>query len=532
MIMEIDIERTLYGPKGLEPFFWPVDRFAVMPARDMLTSNLMPLLRSQGDDPVAFVARLFPKWFLVEVMNVYYASSIIQAFHETDVGLVVPPRFKLLTTLLKGRKPCSQMFMRYARWPERPERLYYPKKILRELQWNRRPLKLLVPFDSESDVLMVVPTPQTLLRARYLKRYLRFSNLRSWFSPVPPEMMIRPAGVEHSSAFSSLMDLVAEAFDAGGQAFPGWGRSYVAGWCTQAFNFAAWHLERLRKNRSSLPQELWGNSVMTQVWLRLLAFVIRENGGRVVVNEHGTGNPHFDQTVTHFSAYTGCDEFCASSRASREMKIRTIRPELFYSGKPPQITSLPEKGRGSSAGAPPSSKLVKRHEKIHKIMYVPTAFHGERGRPLARISDVAYLDWQARLLGFLASLGMKVVVQPHPEGQSKSPKGFAESFGFTTHSKLFEDCRIEVDAYLIDFIASSTTAPILKSYKPVIFIDHNSPELLPEAKKLLRKRCWYIPAWDNADNRLQIDWKELKRALQAREHVFDMAFSNTYLGCY
>jgi hypothetical protein len=176
-----------------------------------------------------------------------------------------------------------------------------------------------------------------------------------------------------------------------------------------------------------------------------------------------------------------------------------------------------------------TARILSTTGPIKRVLYVPTAYHGERGKLRAVLQDIVYLDWQARLLGFLASRGLEVHVKPHPEGASKAPSGFAESFGFITHEGRFEDIDLEPDAYLIDYIASSTTAPILKSHKPVIFVDQRSPALLPEARELLRKRCWYIDTWDDAKNRLQIDWDNLDQALQAREHVFDMAFPDLYL---
>ena len=84
------------------------------------------------------------------------------------------------------------------------------------------------------------------------------------------------------------------------------------------------------------------------------------------------------------------------------------------------------------------------------------------------------------------------------------------------------------DAYIIDFIFSSSTSPILKSDKPVIFIDLGVPEILPEAKDLIKKRCYYIKATNSEDARLNIDWNILDKILKNKEHYIDMSFPDKY----
>ena len=161
-------------------------------------------------------------------------------------------------------------------------------------------------------------------------------------------------------------------------------------------------------------------------------------------------------------------------------------------------------------------------------MYVGTAFHGEGTRLRPIFHDLSYLDWQAQLLSHLRNLNVDLLYKPHPEGYSVGPVDFAESFGFRTITKPFEKINEEVDAYVIDFIFSSTTPAILKTDKPVFFINLGFPELLPEALELIKKRCYYLEAEYSSSSRLSIDFEKFDKFMMNSEHEFNTSFSDLY----
>ncbi len=117
-----------------------------------------------------------------------------------------------------------------------------------------------------------------------------------------------------------------------------------------------------------------------------------------------------------------------------------------------------------------------------------------------------------------------MIYKPHPEGATKVPLGFAESFGFQSTTKRFEEIDDIIDAYIVDFLFSSTTPLVLKTAKPVFFIDLGFPELLPDALKLIKKRCYYFRAKYSSDSRLNIDFKEFHRCINSEKHIFDTKF--------
>ena len=123
---------------------------------------------------------------------------------------------------------------------------------------------------------------------------------------------------------------------------------------------------------------------------------------------------------------------------------------------------------------------------------------------------------------------MDVIYKPHPEGATKVPDGFAESFGFKSNIKRFEEINENVDAYIIDFFFSSTTPSVLKKNKPVFFIDLGFPEVMPEALKLIKENCYYLKANYSNDSRLSIDFNKFDEFINNKKHTFNTSFSDLY----
>ena len=54
------------------------------------------------------------------------------------------------------------------------------------------------------------------------------------------------------------------------------------------------------------------------------------------------------------------------------------------------------------------------------------------------------------------------------------------------------------------------------------------PELLPEARALLERRCSFVRITFGPDNRAQADWEALRAILEAEEHEFEMTFPDAF----
>ena len=521
-IIDFDIAKMAWDRHGVLNFVWPYSRTELVPARDHLFSVLIPLIRRRaiGGDKTGLAVGLLSKWMIVEFLKMFEAATIasrLSAMPAVDVRL--PKKFPRLASLAIGRKPELNFFASFA---EGPARQLWAKKLakrfIRETQWNGLSLKL-ASSRRRLDRVAVQPTQLTLRHARNEGVYLQYEQLSRWFGPMDRRKLLTPIDKQGVAFVDEIVKCFAEIIEAVEESIQKAALVYVREWVISAVNFANWHISRLR-DMDDLPRELWGGCIGSSPWTILLASAVRQKGGRVIGHDHGMGDSHCDQLAHHFTNYIGCDVFFTYNRNSVEVKRREWREDLVIFSDSPEINCFNSK--------PTKPRSLIKVGPIRRLMYVPTAFHGEGARFRPILSDVQYFDWQIRLLAFLQNLNLEVIYKPHPEGRSKVPVGFAESFGFKTVDVPFEQVTIPVDAYLIDFCCSSTTGVILRSEKPVIYFDPGYPELLPEARTALDRRCEVVPIAEDDDCRLQADWDVATEAIIRTRYGFDTTFADRY----
>jgi hypothetical protein len=520
--VNLDIASAAWGPDGLTDFFWPYSREEILPARDNLLSKLIPLVRDrvqQGDRSGLAIGLLF-KWLIADLLKMFEASILASRFsRDSDIELLIPNHFTRLAALLAGRKPKCDFFAQLARGPGRDAWVTARLKgFVREVQWNGLSPKL-VALQASFARVAVQPTELTLWHARHTGVFLHYAQLGRWFGPMEGGSLRAPFGDSGTSLADEIAMRFGESLEAAGETFRGIGVEHARQWVICATNFVDFHMARLSR-RNDLPMELWCGCVGSSPWLILLANAVRQKGGRVIAHDHGMGDAHHDQLAHSFTNYTCCDVFFTYNRNSVEVKRRERREDLMIFPQFPKLASPDgeciQKVRVVEAGP------------IRRVMYVPTAFHGEGARFRPILADVQYFDWQVRLLEFLRGQGLDVIYKPHPEGRARVPAGFAESFGFRTVTTRFEQVTDPVDAYVIDFCSSSTTGTILCSEKPVIYFDPGFPALLPEARTLLERRCAIVPMTEDLDHRMCADWQLAEEIIGRPIHCFDTAFVDRY----
>ena len=71
-----------------------------------------------------------------------------------------------------------------------------------------------------------------------------------------------------------------------------------------------------------------------------------------------------------------------------------------------------------------------------------------------------------------------------------------------TLNGIFENIKIDVDAYVIDYFCTSLLVPMLRKNKPIYFINFSLPKLnmVKCRKKMLKKRTYFIDSKLNLKN--------------------------------
>ena len=527
-IVNLDISIAPYDEGGVKNYYWPLPCDANLVVRDSLITFIAKLIEEDKEKSSELLAvRIFFKWFLVEVFKWYEASILARQFKEDEMIPIIPDYFPKFFALYHNQELKCEFFLDL-KMPQKGKKI--PKLIKRsilEFQWNKWEIKNLIYRNYEREVVCVTPNALVLNHARSTKQFLCYRHLTDWFVSECPTTLLHESSLKPpSKTVEAILDCVEQAFIKGHENLPEVSRQYIYQWLAQAETFATYHLQKLHERKHNLPGCMWFSSVGHLVWNCLLSEAVRENGGEVVTHDHGSPNAHHEQRGQHYTDFIHVDEFFTFNKTTACVKKKELRKELMLGQPIPNFKSLDDIGwKGKNVS---HKTLVHVNRRIRKLMYVATAFHGEGARLRPVQSDISYFDWQIRLLKFLKQQNIEVIYKPHPEGQARPHDHFAEVFGAKTINLPFEEVKETVGGYLIDFNGSSTTSKIINSALPVIYIDFGYPELLPEAKRLWKKRCIFIDSYTDENNKIQIDWNELQAALEKKEHFFSRALSYTY----
>ena len=94
----------------------------------------------------------------------------------------------------------------------------------------------------------------------------------------------------------------------------------------------------------------------------------------------------------------------------------------------------------------------------------------------------------------------------------------------------FEQVEHEADAFIFTTPHSNTFALAAAGNKPMVFIDFGLDNWVAEARATFEQRCWVVHGWFDESNRAQIDWDELRSAIEeSPKLVEDTAFAENYL---
>jgi len=523
----LDISQVKFNKDGVIDFYWPLDNKLSVEVMDSFTETLIPYItENEGKYPELLAVRLLFKWFVCEVLRLLEATVVAAECRKDAIAPIIPKHYKKLDAIYNSNNLECVFFLNQSSGPpygRNIPRIF--KRYGKEFLWNGLQGGLFRKYGSNlNDVLAIGPSNLALRHAKGANKLLRYSGFDEWFGSVSKNLIFKET--EDLVGLQNVLSIVKKSFSgAGYELSPEFAR-YVSRWVNQANNFVNYHLHKDNDLLNKISGEVWFGCGGSSIWHVMMVEKLRRKGIKVVTHDHGSGNSHHEQTPVHWVEFMHTDHFVTFNRVNEIIKNSQFRRELIF-GQPDPLIQCLDSALGIKS-LDTAHKTIKTSKKIKKIIYVGTAFHGEGARLRPIFHDMTYFDWQIKLLSHLEKINMDVIYKPHPEGATRVPNGFAESFGFRTLSKPLEEINEDVDAYIIDFIFSSTTPAILKTEKPVFFINLGFPELLPEAIDLIKKRCYYIEGKHSANSRLSIDFNELDQFIENDIHIFDTSFPDIY----
>ena len=522
-----DIRDIEFDDTGVIDFYWPLNnKESSLIMNDVVRLMTPYITKNKNEYPELLAISLLFKWFLCEVLRVFESSVLVSRYKRDNINPLIPKNYKKVNSFHHSKQLECDFFINQAAGPSGGRPIpYFLKKIIKELVWNGPRLGLLKKYNGGiGQVLSLSPSKLPILHANKANKLLRYSSFEAWFEPIPKALIIEKEN--NQEALWKIIDLIEYSFENNGYRLPDSGKKFLIKWINHAKNFVSFYLNQECPKINDIRDEVWFGSGGSTIWHVIMIEKLRRKGIKVVTHDHGSGNSHHEQTPVHWVEFMHTDQFITFNKINEINRNNQFNNALIFGQNIPIIQSLNSVLEVETPKTP--SRIITRSNKIKKLMYIGTAFHGETTRLRPIFHDLTYFDWQVKLLSYLKNHNLDVLYKPHPGGSTRVPNGFAESLGFRTLTKRLEDIDEDVDAYIIDFIFSSTTPTILKTDKPVFFINLGFPEILPNAIELIQKRCYYLEAIYSSDSRLNIDWKKLGKLLNNKEHQFTMDFPDLY----
>ncbi len=535
----LDVRRMTVDEHGVRGFVWPLGRHEVVAVRDAIPPLVVEAARGErSSDEEAELLSIVFGGFVNEVLGLYQAHALNRRLRALGYRPMAPPGTRYLAAVASEAPPWPSPFLesleRGVLRDSRGVRAML-SRMRTDLRWNGPSPAIARPYDRERDIGAIQRLPLIHRRARVVPEAVRFRDRGQWFGPLDGWATQRSQQATWGGVVvEKALKAAHVGFAAGNEELPGYLDGYLRDWLVQAMGLSHLRLAHMLDLPEGLPRHLWtGNG--GSVWNRILRHATRRLGGTVTGHDHGNGTGHLVSILPTLMEFESCDTFVTFTPTQAECLQKGLRPDLLIPPNAPKIIAAPLPRDGSSAAKRvhprrPRSRGNGIAPAIRTVMYPSSFYHGDGPNYTVLIPDMVALDWEARLFSHLSHWGYRILHKPHPYSVALPPAGFAQAFGGTTLLDRFESVMHLADAFVFVSPQSTTFVAMLESGKPMVFVDPGLFEWVPKAYEMLRRRCRIVRGWFDDANRLQVDWDELRGAIQESGDLKDTAFLDSYYG--
>ena len=280
------------------------------------------------------------------------------------------------------------------------------------------------------------------------------------------------------------------------------------------------HLERaardLRALRGArLPDELWSGSGGVYA-ARALGLEVLRRGGAVVRFDHGTPKGFVTgREINALVEYAVSSEFVVATPGAAGIALSDHEPALLPWKADAKIHGAV--GDPTFARLPAARRLRNSRP---RVVYAPTQFLGFRQLLPVQLHDIAYLDWQLRIVEALRDLPVEHICQPHPEGLLKGRPHPLEPHATTMRGN-FHRQLTEADVFVFDYPSTTALWEAACTDARIVFLDIGSGRMTPEIAALFAKRARVIDVAYDEGNRPVLDPAALADAVLAGDGDVD-----------
>lgn len=436
--------------------------------------------------------------------------------------IYVTEEYRLLNALMNGNEPTPPRFSNWL-WHglRTPNFFFRTLRVFRDLIPNSSfKRKRLFMLNRDNDTVAISNTPFMEFHAKTHKNTagskVVLISFWEWFSVKSEDKkkMHRTPPIDEGIV-AKVIAVAKQSFSNHGENLPELMTNYFHSWIRKASIPVRFYYERMINQPDKLPKTLWYGST-NHLWTRMLRCAVKTAGGYCVGHDHGRGVATYPNRGEHGVVLDLCDEYVSySTFLSRQFEILSgdIKKAL-PDGLLPKFTSSSE-----LALLQPVKYLSEDVDSSPtRIMYLAPQYFGERVYLNCLPSDVVTVDWQIRLITALNSWKLDILYKCHPENTFDIPPAILSVPGLNVIKGYIEDCYNITDVFVFDFI-SSPFRTIAFTNKAIIFIDFGIGDITDEAYSVLSKRCAIVTGWYDDENRAQVNWDEMKAAIDVSRRL-------------
>jgi hypothetical protein len=513
-------QNMVIGTDGIQGLVWPLPQSEIIIMRDQLIGDLTQLVGGAGPsiDEDRTILGLCLIFLVPEIVYAYQTTALnnrADILEETGYGGV-----GLLDRQGKDYSAVRRLFapaMRPAAWrtPFRRIRALFKQNAVRQPPLSR--------IDMKRDIVAVNIGGGLDLMAAHVPERVVYCPLWYWFADADWK---RDESISQSLQ-KDVLDIVEQAFATGGETLPGNSRNSLRDLLRELTRHFSLLLEHARNSPDRLPHNLWMTSAGNP-HARILAKAVHEIGGTVTGFDHGTSSGIVDLATQSLIEFGTVDTFVTFSEAMAKGLAENIKWDWLMSATPCHFDVLPTNNNKAASQGNGQAQAREKNSPL-RVMYVSTRYNGAHlhWMPLL-MPDPVMIDWQARLFASLQRMDVDVLHKPHPSNPFPIPAVFDELFDIERFQAPFEEVIGSADVLLFDYPMSTAFRNAVATDMPIVLIDVGIVRFRPEARAMLERRCRIVSSHYDKDGRVQLDWRELSKAIAEAKAYRDPGYATAY----
>ena len=498
-----------YGlKKWQKDFFWPMDHNWFLEVQKDVR-NLFVNFANENDNDIGDIVLIKSKIYY-ELANILYAIKLVDELKRLGRRIVYSDKSFYFKGLIERGIPEYTFIENYESKP-----IPVLRQLMTKIARLRDNIACRLYFALSKDEMPIVVTRRSILNRKYFKQLPRRPVCLFDCGTIFKRKTTLSDDILRSlkntiALFTGKMCEIADRYSVPlSQAQKAFMRDYM----TRQFNKAAEDYIGIKETLRDLRKFHVISGSHGSYLARLLGLAAKRVGGKATNFSHGYDVFTCLRKIHSIEDWSTTDEYVIQLESSvpRINKViqkypipRNNRVEFV----PEECTSLQDLYR--------RKKGMKLPENIKTVMVMGFSYIIDFVRS-DQLPDLVYLDYETRLIDFLADRGYKILYKKHPDGMLKGDilKIFGEK-ATVIHDR-FEDVMDEGDAFLFSAAGSSTWSPAVCTQKPIIYINNNWHDIwFPEVYELVKKRCRVVSGWFDERNRYIFNEKELLDVLSQK----------------